>query len=57
MLRLAVAERRYRESYLRATLAKSGARRPAAQLAGVRYTTSCFMPRKLGITAVPEEMP
>jgi CheY-like chemotaxis protein len=49
-LPLAVAERRYRESYLRATLAKGGGRRAAARLTGVPYTTFCVMLRKLGIT-------
>jgi DNA-binding NtrC family response regulator len=47
---LAVAERRYRESYLRATLARGGGRREAARLTGVPYTTLCVMLRKLGIT-------
>jgi DNA-binding NtrC family response regulator len=52
-LPLAVAERRYRESYLRATLAKGGGRREAARLTGVPYTTFCVMLRKLGITPDP----
>jgi CheY-like chemotaxis protein len=54
---LAVAERRYRESYLRATLAKGGGRRVAARLTGVPYTTFCVMLRKLGITPGDSELP
>jgi hypothetical protein len=50
-LPLAVAERRYREAYLRVTLAGAGGRRMAARLAGVPYTTFCMMLRKLGIGA------
>jgi hypothetical protein len=49
-LPLPVAERRYRESHLRACLAKAGSRRAAAQLLGVPYTTFCVMLRKLGIS-------
>jgi DNA-binding NtrC family response regulator len=48
-LPLSVAERRYRESFLRAKLATAGGRREAARLAGVPYTTFCVMLRKLGI--------
>jgi DNA-binding NtrC family response regulator len=54
-LPLAVAERRYRESYLRASLAKGGGRRAAARLTGVPYTTFCVMLRKLGITPDSDE--
>jgi DNA-binding NarL/FixJ family response regulator len=49
-LPLAVAERRYREAFLRANLAKAGGRRMAAKMAGVPYTTFCMMLRKLGIS-------
>jgi CheY-like chemotaxis protein len=48
-LPLAVAERRYRETFLRSKLAMAGERREAARLAGVPYTTFCVMLRKLGI--------
>jgi hypothetical protein len=48
-LPLSVAERRYRETFLRAKLATAGGRREAARLAGVPYTTFCVMLRKLGI--------
>jgi len=48
-LPLSVAERRYRETFLRAKLAMAGGRREAARLAGVPYTTFCVMLRKLGI--------
>jgi len=48
-LPLAVAERRYREAYLRAKLAQACGRREAAALAGIPYTTFCVMLRKLGI--------
>jgi hypothetical protein len=54
-LPLAVAERRYRESYLRANLARGGDRRAAARLTGVPYTTFCVMLRKLGITPESED--
>jgi CheY-like chemotaxis protein len=48
-LPLSVAERRYRESFLRSKMATAGERRAAARLAGVPYTTFCVMLRKLGI--------
>jgi hypothetical protein len=48
-LPLPVAERRYRESYLRACMARARGRRAAAKLAGVPYTSLCVMLRKLGI--------
>ena len=48
-LPLGVAERRYRETFLRGKLAMAGGRREAARLAGVPYTTFCVMLRKLGI--------
>ena len=48
-LPLGVAERRYRETFLRSKLAMAGGRREAARLAGVPYTTFCVMLRKLGI--------
>jgi hypothetical protein len=48
-LPLPIAERRFRESHVRACLAKAGGRRAAAQLLGVPYTTFCVMLRKLGI--------
>jgi CheY-like chemotaxis protein len=48
-LPLSVAERRYREAFLRSTMATAGERRAAARLAGVPYTTFCVMLRKLGI--------
>jgi DNA-binding NtrC family response regulator len=53
---LAVAERRFRESYLRASLAKGGDRRATAHLAGVPYTTLCVMLRKLGIAPEPDDI-
>jgi DNA-binding NtrC family response regulator len=56
-LPLAVAERRFRESYLRASLAQGGGRRATAQLAGVPYTTLCVMLRKLGIKPRPDDLP
>jgi len=56
-LPLPVAERRYRESHLRACLAKAGSRRAAAQLLGVPYTTFCVMLRKLGITPPDNDPP
>lgn len=48
-LSLDAAERRYRETFLRSTMATAGGRRAAARLAGVPYTTFCVMLRKLGI--------
>jgi len=48
-LPLGVAERRYRETFLRGKLALAGGRREAARMAGVPYTTFCVMLRKLGI--------
>ena len=48
-LPLGVAERRYRETFLRSMMATAGERRAAARLAGVPYTTFCVMLRKLGI--------
>ena len=54
-MRLGVAERRYREAFLRASLARAGGRRAAAQLAGVPYTTFCVMLRKLGIAPGSED--
>ena len=48
-LPLNVAERRYRETFLRSKMATAGERRAAALLAGVPYTTFCVMLRKLGI--------
>jgi DNA-binding NtrC family response regulator len=48
-LPLPVAERRYREAYLRACMARAKGRRAAAKLAGVPYTSLCVMLRKLGI--------
>ncbi len=48
-LPLSVAERRYRETFLRSKMATAGERRAAARLAGVPYTTFCVMLRKLGI--------
>jgi DNA-binding response OmpR family regulator len=48
-LSLSVAERRYRETFLRSKMATAGERRAAARLAGVPYTTFCVMLRKLGI--------
>jgi PleD family two-component response regulator len=48
-LPLNVAERRYRETFLRSKMATAGERRAAARLAGVPYTTFCVMLRKLGI--------
>lgn len=48
-LPLSVAERRYRETFLRSKMATAGERREAARLAGVPYTTFCVMLRKLGI--------
>ena len=48
-LPLGVAERRYRETFLRSKMATAGERRAAARLAGVPYTTFCVMLRKLGI--------
>jgi CheY-like chemotaxis protein len=48
-LPLAVAERRYREAYLRSKLAQTGGRREAAALSGIPYTTFCVMLRKRGI--------
>jgi CheY-like chemotaxis protein len=48
-LRLPVAERRYREAYLRACMARASGRREAAHLAGVPYSSLCVMLRKLGI--------
>lgn len=48
-LPLSVAERRYREIFLRSKMATAGERREAARLAGVPYTTFCVMLRKLGI--------
>jgi len=48
-LPLSVAERRYRETFLRSKMASAGERRAAARLAGVPYTTFCVMLRKLGI--------
>jgi DNA-binding NarL/FixJ family response regulator len=48
-LPLNVAERRYRETFLRSKMATAGERREAARLAGVPYTTFCVMLRKLGI--------
>jgi CheY-like chemotaxis protein len=48
-LSLDVAERRYRETFLRSKMATAGGRRAAARLAGVPYTTFCVMLRKLGI--------
>jgi DNA-binding NtrC family response regulator len=52
---LSLAEQRYRQSYLRATLVKAGGRRAAAELAGVPYTTFCVMLRKLGIAPEDDE--
>jgi PleD family two-component response regulator len=48
-LPLPVAERRYREAYLRACMARARGRRAAAKLAGVPYTSLCVMLRKLDI--------
>jgi DNA-binding NtrC family response regulator len=48
-LPLPVAERRYREAYLRACMSRAGGRREAARLAGVPYSSLCVMLRKLGI--------
>ena len=48
-LSLDAAERRYRETFLRSTMATAGGRRAAARLAGGPYTTFCVMLRKLGI--------
>jgi hypothetical protein len=53
---LSLAEQRYRQSYLRATLVKAGGRRAAAELAGVPYTTFCVMLRKLGIAPEDDEV-
>jgi CheY-like chemotaxis protein len=48
-LPLAVAEKRYRETYLRACLVQAGSRPGAARLAGVPYSSMVVMLRKLGI--------
>jgi hypothetical protein len=55
ILPLAVAERRYREAYLRGVMAKADGRRNAARIAGVPYTTFCLMLRKLGISPASRE--
>ena len=55
ILPLAVAERRYREAYLRGVMAKADGRRNAARIAGVPYTTFCLMLRKLGISPSSRE--
>jgi DNA-binding NarL/FixJ family response regulator len=56
-LPLSIAERRFRESHVRAGLAKAGGRRAAAELLGVPYTTFCVMLRKLGIAPEPNSPP
>lgn len=49
LLPLPVAERRFREAYLRACVAQTSGRREAARLAGIPYTSLCVMLRRLGI--------
>jgi len=57
VLPLPVAERRYRESFLRATLARTGGRRGGGPAVGVPYTTLCVMLRKLGIAPGAQDIP
>jgi hypothetical protein len=47
---LAVAEGRFRESYIRGVLARAGNRGDAARLAGVPYRTFCKILQKLELT-------